>query len=257
MRLRHTLKAARSLVCIMAAAGCLPTTESNADERHNFKKPAADSMRGKVPGEMRDDNGVKMKVVWCPPGDFKMGSPESDKGPFNRQDQVDVALTEGFWLGKYEVTQSEWKQVMPTEPWKGQRFTKEGADYPATFVSWDDSMQFCRKLTERERQGGRLSDDWEFTLPTEARWERACRAGTETKFSFGYDDAKLGDYAWYVDNAQKAGESYAHPVGQKKANPWGLCDMHGNVNEWCREVYTEALPSGRDPDVQPDEKTGG
>ena len=117
-------------------------------------------------------------------------------------------------------------------------------------------MRFCRGLTEQERQAGRLSNDWEYTLPTEAQWERACRARTETKFSFGDEDLKLGEYAWFRDNSWNAGEQYAHAVGQKKANPWGLCDMYGNVWEWCRDIYTDKLPGGRDPEVKPDEKTG-
>jgi formylglycine-generating enzyme required for sulfatase activity len=111
-------------------------------------------------------------------------------------------------------------------------------------------------LTEQERLAGRLPSEWEYTLPTEAQWERACRARTETKFNFGDDESKLGDYAWFRDNAFKAGEPYAHRVGQKTANPWGLCDMHGNVWEWCRDIYTEKLPGGRDPEVKRAGKTG-
>jgi formylglycine-generating enzyme required for sulfatase activity len=241
-------------------------------------------MRGKEPGEVRDDNGLKMKLVWCPPGFVTMENVEvieepaakkQDK-PNNDDDEVDpkdkpapeprqtetitpvkVFLTKGYWLGQYEVTQSEWKLVMQTEPWKGQDFTKEGADYPATFVSWNDAVDFCHKLTEQERQAGRLPNDWEYTLPTEAQWERACRARTETRFSFGDDESKLGDYAWFSANASNAEEQYAHRVGQKKVNPLGLCDMHGNVWEWCRDVYTEKLPGGRDPKVKADEKTNG
>jgi formylglycine-generating enzyme required for sulfatase activity len=131
---------------------------------------------------------------------------------------VKASLTQGYWIGKYEVTQSEWKQVMETEPWmydkwaaiQKARDTPEGADYPATYVSWDDAIDFCDELTKQERQAGRLSNDWEYTLPTEAQWEYACRAGTETKFSFGDDVSKFGDYAWFHDNALDAGELYPH-----------------------------------------------
>src|SRR5580765_5268887 len=105
---------------------------------------------------------------------------------------------------------------MKTEPWKAQRVTQQGADFPATWISWKDASDFCRKLTEQERQAGRLSNDWEYTLPTEAQWESACRARTETAFNFGNDESKLGDYAWFVDNTIEAGEFYPHRVGQKK-----------------------------------------
>jgi formylglycine-generating enzyme required for sulfatase activity len=181
---------------------------------------------------------------------------ENEENPINDDDEVDridkaapqprqtakitpvkVFVTTGYWLGKYEVTQAEWKQLMRTEPWKGKNPTKDGDDSPATYVSWDDAMAFCRKLTEQERQSGRLPSDWEYNLPTEAQWERACRARAQTKFSFGDDASKLGEYAWFNGNAGNAGEQYAHRVGQKKPNPWGLCDMHGNVWEWCRDDY--------------------
>jgi formylglycine-generating enzyme required for sulfatase activity len=169
---------------------------------------------------------------------------------------VKVFLTKGYWLGKYEVTQSEWKQVMKTEPWKKQIATKEGADFPVTYVDWNDAIDFCQKMTEQERLAGRLSNDWEYTLPSEAQWERACRARTETRFSFGDKESKLGDYAWFYDNALKVGGQFAHQVGQKESNPWGLFDMHGNVWEWCRDAYAENLPGGRDPEVKPDEQAG-
>ncbi len=100
-------------------------------------------------------------------------------------------------------------------------------------------MEFCRWLTERT---GRR-----FTLPTEAQWEYACRAGTKTRFSFGDVGSELEDYAWFYENAYKKQEDYAHVVGLKKANPWGLKDMYGNVWEWCSDRYSIELPGGRDP----------
>ncbi len=244
-------------LCVIVAIAFLWITQTKPDEPEKTpsKPDAADKFIGKEAGQVRDDNDLKMKFVWCPQGKFTMGSPKSEKLRSKNEDQADVTLMTGFWLGKYEVTQSEWKQVMKDEPWEGQKFTKEGADYPATFVDWDHATDFCRKLTERERQAGRLPKDWEYTLPTEAQWEYACRARTETRFSFGDDHSKLGDYAWFGENASNAGEEYAHRVGQKKPNPWGLCDMHGNVWEWCRDIYTEKHPGGRDPEVKSDETT--
>ncbi len=106
---------------------------------------------------------------------------------------MEVSLTKGYWLAKYELTQAEWNEVMHTEPWKGKDWTEEGADYPATFVDWNDATEFCRKFTEQKRLAGRLANDWEYRLPTEAEWERACRARTEKRFSFGADKSQRTD----------------------------------------------------------------
>jgi formylglycine-generating enzyme required for sulfatase activity/predicted Ser/Thr protein kinase len=194
-------------------------------------------------------NSIGMKLVLIPPGKFTMGSPENETGRFTNESQVQVTLTQAYFLGRCEVTQGEWKTVMLTEPWKGESFVKEGRDYPATHVSWDDAIQFCRKLTDRERKAGRLPAGWEYALPTEAQWEYACRAGTTSRFSFGDDESKLGRYAWFTKNAGDAGEKYAHEVAQKLPNAFGLYDMHGNVWEWCRDWYGEKLPGGSDPVV--------
>jgi formylglycine-generating enzyme required for sulfatase activity len=178
-----------------------------------------------------------------------MGSPAEDAEHMEDEDQVEVTLTKGFWLGKTEVIQAQWKAVMSTTPWKGRTYVKEDSDYPALYVSWEDAMSFCQKLTEKERSVGRLQRDWEYTLPTEAQWEYACRAGTRTQYSFGDDAEELGRYAWFKNNAYDIGEKYAHEVGKKLPNAWKLHDMHGNVWEWCRDWYTEKLPGGNNPEV--------
>ncbi|MGQ0634867.1 MAG: formylglycine-generating enzyme family protein [Planctomycetaceae bacterium] len=204
-------------------------------------------MNGIEAGQVRDDNGLKMKLVWCPPGVVTMEQVDVIER-VEKIVPVKVHVTRGFWLGRYEVTQAEWTQVMKTEPWKDefhQHFTQQGPTCPATPIKWNDAMEFCVRLTEKERDAGRLSVHWQYTLPTEAQWELACRAGTETKFSFGDDSTSLTNHAWYRENSGGT----THPVGKKMPNPWGFYDMHGNVWEWCRDSYTPKLPGGKDPEV--------
>jgi len=192
-------------------------------------------------------NGLKMEFVWCPPGSFMMGSNgnEQDKAikslpkelPAkprtaterairNEGPQHRVTLTKGFWMARTEVTQAQWQQIMGNNP---SKFKDMGLDGPVETVSWNDCQVFLKKLNElsvSKIQGT-------FRMPTEAEWEYACRAGTQTAYYFGEDAAKLGDYAWYNANSNMK----THPVAQKKPNPWGLYDMHGNVWEWCEDWY--------------------
>jgi formylglycine-generating enzyme required for sulfatase activity len=136
-------------------------------------------------------------------------------------DQHEVTISKPFYMGVTEVTQAQYGAVMDTNP---SQF--KGATNPVEMVCWDDATEFCKELSETTRQAVRL--------PTEAEWEYACRAGTTTRFSFGDDISVLGDYAWH-----RANGGTPHPVGQKKPNPWGLFDMHGNVWEWCADWFVE------------------
>ena len=223
-------------------------------------------MAGCSQKEIQKEVAIEMELIGIPAGTVTMGSPADEKNRFEDEEQVSVTLTQSFELGKTEVTQGQWKEVMGTEPWDGQKYVKADKDCPATYVNWGDATEFCKKLTAIERKSGKLKADKEYRLPTEAEWEYACRAGTETAFSYGDDESKLGEYAWWggfdlaalTKGEVKAGggnaarEQYAHTVGTKKPNPWGLHDMHGNVAEWCSDWYGDSLAGGTDP-VGPEE----
>jgi len=195
---------------------------------------AADSV--KLP-ESTNSIGMEFKLI--PAGKFIMG--EGDQAH-------EVTLTKPFKIGVHEVTQAQYEKVMGVNPsfFKGVRNNNlPSAENPVDSVSWKDAVDFCHALSNlpAEKAVGNV-----YRLPTEAEWEYACRAGTITKFSFGDDEAEIGDFAWYAENAGEPeqvnrGNFYhllrTHPVGEKRPNAWGLYDMHGNVWEWCQDWYHE------------------
>jgi formylglycine-generating enzyme required for sulfatase activity len=180
---------------------------------------------------------LSMEMLWVKPGAFEMGSPRTEVGlKLSNESIQTVTLTEGFWLGKHEVTQSQWEKVMGSNP---SHF--KGANRPVGVVSWTDVTSFCDKLTALERKAGRLPAGMAYQLPTEAQWEYACRAGTKTAFSFG--DSLTSDQA---NISGGPGETTA--VGKYPANGWGFHDMHGNVFEWCADWYGDyQVGAARDP----------
>jgi formylglycine-generating enzyme required for sulfatase activity len=186
-----------------------------------------------------------LELVPIKPGSFLMGSLESEAGRSNDEGpQTRVTITREFSMGKYLVTQEQYEAVMGNNP----SSFKGTPNLPVESVSWLDATNFCARLTERERQAGRLPEGKVYRLPTEAEWEYACRAGTTTRFSFGDDPqgTEVGKYAWYDGNSGRQ----THPVGTKLPNPWGLYDMHGNVFEWCQAWYSDSLPGGSVTDPQ-------
>jgi formylglycine-generating enzyme required for sulfatase activity len=178
---------------------------------------------------------VTLELVGISAGTFVMGSEPvpSEVASRMRGDEwirTAVTLTKPYWLGRTEVTQAQW--VALGMKIRGKR---RAGNFPAEEVSWDEAVEFCRRLTERERTAGRLPAGFVYTLPTEAQWEFACRAG-----STGDHAGELKELAWYVENSRRQ----LHPVAQKQANAWGLHDMHGNTWEWCRDRYARPLTGG-------------
>ena len=173
-----------------------------------------------------------LQIVWVKPGTFTMGSPSSESGRESDETQHPVTLINGFYLGKYEVTQDQWEKVMGSNPSKYR-----GADRPVEMVSWNDAVAFCKKLTEMEKKAGRVPEGMAYQLPTEAQWEYTCRAGTTTAYSWG-DSISAKNASYHRKNPEGT-----TPVGKYPPNPWSFHDMHGNVWEWCADWYN-TYPSG-------------
>jgi len=216
-----------------------------------------------------------LPMAWIAPGTFVMGSPDAGKGrKADESPQTTVTLSKGYWLGNTEVTIGEWKAITGQTlrdkvikllndetlyDFEGKKMTERDFMHfdkndpdkimanqddrlPMYFVSWDEAMEFCHKLTKLEHAHGRLPAGYEYTLPTEAQWEYACRAGTT---GATYSNGSLDDIAWYVKNSFMGytGKGLGNPpagprdVGEKLPNKWGMHDILGNIWEWCRDWY--------------------
>ncbi len=179
-------------------------------------------------------SGIEMVVI--PAGSFEMGNRkgrEDERPPHN-------VWVDSFLLDKHEVTQAEYQKLGLIDAFPDPSHFK-GPDLPVEQVTWPQAARFCNARSRFEGLQPCYNEDTGacdfrangYRLPTEAEWEYACRAGSDTDYSFGNDARRLADFAWFADNSAKK----THPVGQKKPNPWGLFDMHGNVAEWCHDVY--------------------
>jgi formylglycine-generating enzyme required for sulfatase activity len=182
-----------------------------------------------------------------------MGSPDSEPARWNQEGpQTRVTLSQGFWMGKHEVTQGEYLAVMGSNPSYFTTANGYGTDLsrPVETVSWHEAVAYCAALTARERAAGRLPAGYEYRLPTEAQWEYACRAGTTTPFHYGnalrsgmanfygpYEYPPCGGSTWYCYNPSGIYLGRTTSVGSYAPNAWGLYDMHGNVWEWCQDWY--------------------
>ncbi|MCC5840733.1 MAG: SUMF1/EgtB/PvdO family nonheme iron enzyme, partial [Opitutales bacterium] len=165
---------------------------------------------------------IGLELVWIKPGSFLFGGSTLDT-------MRDCMLHDGFWLAKSPITQIQYARVTGRNP---ARF--RGSDQlPIESISWEEALDFCAKLSKKVLTG--CTSPHGFRLPTEAQWEYACRAGSQDQFSFGDDDTQLGHHAWYAGNSKRR----THPVGSKRANPWGFHDMNGNVWEWCMDWHAD------------------
>ena len=203
---------------------------------------------------------LKFDLLPIPAGTFMIGSPATEEKRSEDEGPQATVQIGAFWMGKHEVTWDEYDQfafsmdikkkkrenvdlaaqpdtekasdavTRPTPPYADETFGFGRKGQPVICITHHSAMEYCRWLSAKT---GKI-----YRLPTEAEWEYACRAGTKTVYSFGDDASKVGDYAWYVENAEKP-----QAVGKKKPNPWGLYDMHGNVSEWCLDRYVADIYS--------------
>ena len=196
----------------------------------------AEHLHAQPPKEIT--NSIGMKLLLIPKGTFMMGSPESEQGRNVDETQHEVTISKDYYLGVYEITQAQYEKVMGKNPslFQGAIVGNENADLPVDNVSWDDVVEFCKKLSDlpEEKKAGRM-----YRLPTEAEWEYACRAGSKTAYSFDDEEGLLPEYGWFSRNSSRR----THTVGLLEPNAWGLHDMHGNVWEWCSDWYEE-YPKG-------------
>lgn len=170
---------------------------------------------------------LNLEMVWIGPGEFVMGSPMSERGRCENEIQHTVCITKGYWLGKYPVTQAQWRAVVESD--QNELNGAKQLNFPVEKISWEEAMSFCQELSACERNVGRLTHSLEYCLPTEAEWEYACRAGINADSS----GLSLSTFGWNGENSK----GKTHPVGEKRPNGWGVYDMHGNVSEWCSDWF--------------------
>ena len=291
-----------------AAAEEMAAEEAKAEETAEENEGSKPAVRKAGERMVKTVNGIEYAFRWCPAGEFLMGSPEDEPGRIYDEKQHSVTLTQGFWMLETEVTQAMWESVMGTTlEEQAQKMLHDdteydfgvigkhtlrdllgfqrdedpakilvgvGSDRPMYYVSWNECEEFCRKLSNK--LGMTVS------LPTEAQWEYACRAGSETALPNGpieilgaYNAPALDPIAWYVGNSAQefTGTSFmnssglsemqypggpcgVHPAGKKDANAWGLRDMIGNVSEWCQDYWGDYSASPTSDPTGPNSGSG-
>ncbi len=221
--------------CVGLLAGCQPKAKPVATQPKQeinligdlALDPTYDPARsgaGRFVSDREFTNSVGMQMAAVRAGAFRMGSPVDEDGRQDDETQRTVRIEKSFHISVHEVTQKQWKAVMQSQPWHGKPQVAVGDRYPATYITWAEADLFCKVLSRRENRT--------YRLPTEAEWEYACRAGTTGPYHFDADDLK--GHACFEGNADA---NHPNEVGARRANAWGLHDMHGNVFEWCGDWY--------------------
>jgi formylglycine-generating enzyme required for sulfatase activity len=184
--------------------------------------------------------GIQLDMVWINGGTFQMGSPSGEGGRDTDEGPLHSVQLDGFWMGKYEVTNGQYRRFLEEtqydgcadadsdylEHFHGRSTAPTGPDYPVVWVTWKNGMAFCNWLSAKT---GHI-----YSLPSEAQWEYTCRGSRRSRFSFGDSEDELADYGWFASNSS----GLPHRVGQKRPNGFGLFDMHGNVWEACLDWYS-------------------
>lgn len=233
-----------SLCCtapIISSVNSADNTISPPEEGKNFSLS--------IPADPKE---VLLELIYISPGSFSMGSPSLEIGRDEDETLHRVNISNGYWIGRFEITQEQYEPLMKENlaKWKG-------ANIPAQSITYDKALEFCKKLTKAAQDKG-LPQNYRFTLPTEAQWEYAARAGSISALGNGKTFTgkescpNLNEIAWFSENS----ENKVHPIGLKQPNNWGIYDMQGNVAEWCLDFYAPYPSDSVTDPMGPDKGNG-